>query len=250
MAIAHVQTVGTKWFGGSGTTQSVTLTVAANNLLYIAFGHGNAASISSVAGNSNTYNAIGNRVDGTTGTIRHYYVTAANSGSTNVTITWGSDPSFGYLTVTEVSGCDAVSPLDVHTVGTAAIPLVGVVTSGNITTTAAGDMVLGSVFDESGGSTFTVGSGFTIPSGGNQSTTGATEYQIQSSAGSIAATFGSSAAFEVCMVAAAAFKAAGGGGGATVDPAVFSQQATVLGNPFYTLCRGLLLPSHVAYGFN
>lgn len=205
--LTHVQAQGTKWFGGSGTTEAPSaITATGGNLLVIAVGWGaSGVTISSVAGNGNTYTLIDASADAE-GNISTYYAKNCAGGSTTVTVTFSADPGFGFITVHEVSGASTTAPLDKNgvTVGT---PSAGVVTSGSVTTTTAGQYIFGATFDGGGGATFTAGTGYTIPTNANQSTIGASEYQIQGSAGSIAATFNETGSnFGIYRTAIATFK--------------------------------------------
>lgn len=219
MANAYVNSVGANWFGGGGTSQAATLTgVTAANLLVIAVAWSNNQTIATIAGNSNTYVSAGSPlVDGTSGTLALYYVKSATAGSTTVTVTWSADPGVGMIVIHEYSGHDTSAPLDQYltvaqfNAGTGA----NACTSGAVTTTTNGQIIFGVTFDRAAaGGTETGGTGFTRRTNAGE---GATEDQIQTSAGSIAATFTLNTGFTTQLNAVVTFKAAGGAETITMD---------------------------------
>ena len=200
MAAAHVQHTSVRWFGGSGTSESTAnfgASVAAGNLIVVVVAWGTTTStINSVADTAgNTYTLIDSGSDGTSGTMSTYYAKNVLGGAAfHVTVTWSADPGFGYLAAHEASGLDTVAPLDQHVIGPAQ-SFVGAgtftPTSTAKTTTAGGEYIFGATFDDQGNGsanqTITAGSGYTLRA--SPDAWAATESQVQSSAGSIAATY-------------------------------------------------------------
>lgn len=193
MAVAFVQSVSKKWFGGSGLTETITFpgATSAGHLIpvFVAWSAGSGASIVSVSDGTNTYTPVRTNTNGTTGRSATYYVKNTGSGTFTITVTWGADPGFGFLCAHDVSGADTVAPLDQEIIALSIAPGVGAnaITSTAKTTTAPGEYIFGAAFDEGGGATFTAGTGFGIRE--TQGGVGASEDQIQAAAGSIAATF-------------------------------------------------------------
>lgn len=211
MAVAYVQSNHTRAFGGG--PDAVTLNgVTAGNLLIVAVGWLNyGQTISSVAGNGNTYTPIDAYAASTDGggALSTFYVKNAASGNTTVTVTWSGEPGFHDIYIYEVSGCDTTAPLDVHAtnyqhnVGSGA----DAITTGAVTTTAGGEFIFGVAFDQAGNSnTWAAGTNFTA----KENSFGVTEYLTQTTAGSIAATFTYAQTFCGVVSAIATFKAAGG----------------------------------------
>lgn len=203
-SISFVQDAIAQWFGGSGTTESTgAVTVTAGHLLVVAVAWQTSGStISSISGNSNTFTLADSLSDATYGTLDLYYVKNCNGGSTQVTVTWSSDPGFGYISLHEVAGASTTAPLDQHHIATPANPPIS---SGNVTTTTSGQYVFGASFDGDGSSALTAGAGFTIPAHSNTSF-GATEYQLQSASGTTASTFASGAPFQYYITGVATYK--------------------------------------------
>jgi hypothetical protein len=120
------------------------------------------------------------------------YALNVAGGPTVITCTSTAAGTFWAVVADDYSGVAPTSALDQHvmvtvngTIGTNAI------TTGNVTTTAAGELIYGTTVNASGNGTIVAGTGFTQ----RQSSPSAymTEDQVQSSAGAIAATFTSSA---------------------------------------------------------
>lgn len=149
------------------------------------------------------------------------YTLNVGAGNTTVTMTVSAGVT-AEIHVLEFSGVATSSAEDGHVAqaqsnpGTAA----NAETSTTITTTVAGDAVAGCTFDLSNtDSASAVGTGFTIAATG---TFGKSEYQIQSAAGSIAATFTEDDASSQNITLVLALKPAGGGG-ASIVPVLMRQ---------------------------
>jgi hypothetical protein len=141
------------------------------------------------------------------------YGVVSSSGSCTITANF-SGPAGGWdaIVAHEVSG---VNTLDGHSFnkqddvsGTDAI------TSGNITTTAAGDYIFGVVWEGgANGPTYTAGMGYTKRVSGDGATGAvATEDKIQTTAGSLAATFTQNYNWADAITSIMAFRAGSGGG--------------------------------------
>lgn len=150
---------------------------------------------------SNTYATVVVSANNTTAgqRIDASYAKNIAGGACTVTANFSGSTLWRHIHVSEYSGLDTTAPLDQSSGGT------GTGTSGSSgskTTTTNGQLIYGG----SGNGLNTAGSGFTTLSTGS-SYANMSEYQIQSSAGSIAATFtGPSSDYCVVMMT---FKAAG-----------------------------------------
>lgn len=137
---------------------------------------------------------------GGTWSIRDRLVTTG--GGRSVTLAYGYNVTGGAKVVTvnlsastntslrvhEISGCSTSDPIDGSTIQNQTAPGTGTdaVTSGAIVTTVAGAYLYGTVENDAFTTTYTAGTGYTIAYTALNS---ANEYQIQGSAGSVAATF-------------------------------------------------------------
>jgi hypothetical protein len=152
-----------------------------------------------------------------------FHIENVTNGPTTVTISFtttacgtGGGAAFVSLAIAEFSGVATTSAIDGSTSQVfAGSTTTNAVTSGNITTTANGDLIYSAFYDENvGGATFTAGTGFTAldinPSSGTFPF--GHEWQVQSTAGSIAGTWTQSISGSTDVLVLA-LKAAGGGGG-------------------------------------
>lgn len=204
--LSHVDSSNSPWLGGSGTSKTITNTVASGNLLSLGIGWGNTTTITGLSDDKgNTWTQVGTAlVD--SGTLAIYYATNTASGATIITVTFSADPGFGNMIVHEIAGASTGGPLDQEGKNSQFNPGTGAnaITSGSETTTVNGEYIFGYTMDVSGvGGTESAGTGFTglVTSGD-----GASEYQIQSSSGSVAATFTSTGTFQVQLTGIATFK--------------------------------------------
>jgi hypothetical protein len=215
MAPAHVQTT-----YATADTTATTIAVAfasnvtAGNLLIVTAawadgGTGNAPTITDTRGN--TYTAAGSaHFDTPNGQGQHtYYVPSTTAGANTVTATFGTTTTYRRIEVTEVSGCATTSPVDAVSkfIGTSTTAA-NSVTSGSATTTTAGCYIYGAFQRDGTTVTITSGTGFTQRL---NLTDVDIEDMTQASAGSVAATWTSSAA-TTYLATMVAFKPAGGGG--------------------------------------
>lgn len=136
----------------------------------------------------NTYTVQNVTYDGHTESHAFYAINITNSPKT-ITATYPGAEGFVSISISEFSN---IASFDVGTAATQVSPGTGAnaITSGSKTTTANGELVYGAVSAYFGQITLSHGSGFTDadnPSA-SSSCSYATEYQVQSAAGSIAAT--------------------------------------------------------------
>lgn len=217
MAAAHVQSAQGSYGGSTSATATFGSNVTTGNLIVVF------VDVNSVTATINTPTDTGGNtytaLDTTTGLnsrTKGFYAKNVTGGSSfGVTATLGAG-AFGSISVHEASGLDTTAPLDQH-VGnaqTSVATTTDAVTSTAVTTTTAGQYIAGrTTQDNVEGITVTQGTGYTAgqtTNNGGQS--GKTEYQIQSSAGSIAATFTSATASKNWVTQIATFKAASAGG--------------------------------------
>jgi unsaturated rhamnogalacturonyl hydrolase len=202
---------------GTASTTSVVVTlsgVGAGHLLTCSITYGNPGGTTLVVSdNINGSWSVAGSVHFSTGisqTTALFYFANSKAGSTTITGKPGSAGVYGAMDCQEWSGVATSSPLDqfAEQDGTAANP-----SSGSVTTTAAGELILG---DLENGYSPSAGSGFSLINTDTSPGTGSglnTEYRIQASAGSVAATWTLSATSWTAQVAT--FKAATGTGGAS-----------------------------------
>src|SRR5258708_6148444 len=205
---------------GSGTTVSVTISVGtAGNLIcgYVTWAE--PQTLTNVKDNNGiTYNIVDNQDDAGLGLFMAAFYKENISGAPASIIAPVSASKTGTrIEVQEWSGIATTSPLDGHAMQ---LDVTGAtISSGNIITTAAGDLVYGSSLDGISNGALSAGSGFTIRNNGSGAgfvRRMADESQIQSAAGSIAATFGLSPSADTGIAAVMAFKAAGPSSGISV----------------------------------
>lgn len=194
-APAHVQSP-TPVTGSSGTTLAIAYgsNVTAGNLLvcHIYANHG----ISGVADSrSQTFTSAVNVTDGATYALATFYYANTTGGADTVTVTFAGAITYASLQCSEYSGVATSSPLDKFASNSQTTPGTGAnaVTSGSVTTTTDGQLIVGwSTALTVGAGTTSAGTGFT----GRTNVFGDTlcEDQVQTSAGAIAATFTSTSA--------------------------------------------------------
>jgi unsaturated rhamnogalacturonyl hydrolase len=200
---------------GSASTSSVVVTlngVGAGHLLTCGLTYGNPGGTTfSVSDNVNGSWLVAGSVHFSTGisqTTALFYLANSKAGTTTITGKPGSAGEYGAMDCQEWSGVATSSPLDqfAEQDGTTANP-----SSGSVTTTAAGELILG---DLENGYSPSAGSGFSLINTDTSPGTGSglnTEYQIQGSAGSVAATWKLAVTSWTAQVAT--FKATTGTGG-------------------------------------
>jgi flagellar basal body L-ring protein FlgH len=148
----------------SATTvhQAFRASTAAGDLLVVGVLYDTSATVSSVTDSQgNAYAAVSSPAVGASasGNATVYYAKNIHGGSDTVTVTLSSSASFADVYVLEYAGADAANPLDAAT-GAAGTGSVG--NGGAVTTTSAGDLLLGICAD--GGGVPSAGTGFTVRS--------------------------------------------------------------------------------------
>ena len=209
-------------------------TVGAGNAVCGVIGYDTGLTLTTVTDDkSNTYTIQRTVTDGGNAEQASlFYLANITNGPITVTATFNGVTNNGGMTMLEGSGIVTSSALDVETGQLQATPGTGAngVTSGAVTTTVAGDFVCGFAVDTGAfrtGTQYAAGTGFTKPANGESGDAAghaldnAGEYQIQGSAGSIAATW-TAAANDATISFVIALKASGGGGltAAQVMPAI------------------------------
>jgi hypothetical protein len=182
------------------TSHSVTFdsNVTAGNLIalgiYTNGDSGSFVSVSSVSGSScqsNTFTSSGTNPQADVvgnGQMFLYYAKNISGGACTITVTVSAAVVILRLHVQEISGADTAAPLDKTSGQFQNNPGLGTnaISSGSQTTTTNGQYIFGFTCNGNGGSTLSAGTGFTIR---DQDGASAGEWQVQTSAGSIAATF-------------------------------------------------------------
>ena len=208
-APAHVQSpTAATAFSGASINLAYGSNVTAGGLLvcYIYANHG----ISGVADSrSQTFTAAVNVTDNATYSLAIFYYANTTAGADTVTVTFLGAITYASLQCSEYSGVATSSPLDKFASNSQTDPgtASNAVTSGSVTTTTDGQLIVGWT------SALVVGSG-TVSAGTGY--TGRTnvfndtlhEDRVQASAGSIAATFTTNNATSDYITLIATFKAA------------------------------------------
>lgn len=150
---------------------------------------------------------------GTTQETANFVYSNVSSGACTITATFDANVTDSRIIVHEVSGTPTTTPEDQHACNPQTNPGTGTdaITSGAVITTSNGQYIYGATY-ANGGVASTPGTGFTQ---GENTTTQESEYLIQTSAGSIAATFtGANGNWITCIVT---LKDASAGGGGSVS---------------------------------
>ena len=147
--------------------------------------------VSDSAGNTyvlatSTFSSLGQQ------SLAIYYARNIRAGANTVTVNFGGSEAWRRILITEYRGIDPVNPLDVVKANQGSATMAkDNVTSGVVTTTANGDLIFGAVENYNVSGTLSAGTGFTLRNfltfAGVIET--AIEDEVQSSAGSAAATF-------------------------------------------------------------
>jgi hypothetical protein len=191
--------------GGSAADWSVAATftnpVTAQNLIAVLVTWGTATndltSVTDSRGNSYAIQSAFVLTDGgNTQTQAVAYAKNIAGGTNTVTANFSTTPGWRVIAIHEISGADLTAPLDGVTglFQTSVATTANAVTSGSITTTANGDYIFGATVNTSAFPTITAGTSpaYTIRTNNSPNSTVAnigTEDRVQSTAGSIAATF-------------------------------------------------------------
>jgi hypothetical protein len=161
VAVSSVQTIATK---ASGSTNSLSLSFLTNtvagDLILVAFDYATTAVPSSVTDSQgNAFTEVGNQLT-SPGAARSvvYYAKNIKGGADTVTVTLSATSGWLELYLSEYTGVNQTNPIDAQ-VG--ASGSAGAVSSGNATTTVAGDIIYGYCV---GDGACTAGTGFTTRS--------------------------------------------------------------------------------------
>ena len=187
-ATAFVQIATTTTSGGV-STRVATFPSNVTNGDVIVFGVVTGVSVTNVTASCVTGNLtiVASSTNGSNSGYWGYGITNA-TGACSVTVNTGGNTSLN-ITASEISGVSTASPLDVATSTNDSFATNH--TSGNVTTTAAGDYIYGLEINPAGnGATYTAGSGYTTR--GYVNSAFFVEDEVQAAAGSIAATSTSS----------------------------------------------------------
>jgi Abnormal spindle-like microcephaly-assoc'd, ASPM-SPD-2-Hydin len=234
--IALVQSISTDASNSMWASLTFGANNTAGNFIAVVIQGGQAGEAFSVTDSQgNTYQqAIQTNENPTGETIAIYYAMNVAGGANTVSLFQPLLGSFRFA-IQEYSGVSKTNALDVAAAaqGSSASP-----SSGNVTTTASGDLLLGGILT-AGGESYTAGSSYVIEESqpAEPSTNVIAEYQIRATAGSSAAN-ASLGATDFWAAVLAAFKPAGSGGstspsnpgGSTTPPAPSAPAITNL-NP-------------------
>lgn len=218
--MAHVQSASAAQGGFAPVTVAFGSNVAAGNTIAVyVFANNTTVTFTSASDTlGNTYTQV-DTVAGSSGKAFTLYAKNITGGACTVTVVLSAQNFNTWIAVNEFSGRDTSAPLDAHNMtanedpGTATDAL----TSGTGTTTVNGCDVFGATGEAGFASTVTVGTGFTL----RETTTDGrrTETLVQSTAGSIAATFTTNTGAADYVTAMMAFKPAAAGS-SSVSPSV------------------------------
>jgi hypothetical protein len=217
---SFVQSIASASHGSpSGITLSFPSNTLAGDVLLVAFDY-EGTTVSSVTDTQgNVFTPVGNQLASPGGALGQvYYVANIKGGADTVMVNLSGASSYLEAYLTEYSGVNPTSPIDAEA---GASGSAGTVSSGNATTTAAGDMIYGYCVADV---VCTVGSGFTARSTLNSNLT---EDMSAGSAGSYAATGSANSGWTMQMVA---LKPAS----ALTPPVIFSSTTAsgTVGTPF------------------
>lgn len=208
MAAAHVQSNSGTVFSGTTIAVAYSSNVTAGGLLvcHIYANHG----ISSVADSrSQTYSASTNVTDGATYSLATFYFPNTTGGACTITCTFAGAVTYASMQVAEYSGVATSLPLDQTTSNNQTTPgtATDAITSGSVTTTTDGQLIVGwTTALTVGVGTVTAGTNYTARTNIFGDTVD--EDRVQTSAGSIAATFTTTSATSNYITIISTFKAA------------------------------------------
>lgn len=195
---------------GATTATTVPLTLGAavpsgNACMVVVSYSGSAATVTVTDDKTNTYTQVDQLFFSALGfTTTSFYILNVTNGPTTITGTIPSN-AFGALQIDCYSNIATTAALDVHAIANQTNPGTGAnaITSGSVTTTAAGELVYGFTLDGSSLGV-SVGTGFT----GHQAiaSTYFSEGLVQGSAGATAATFTTTHATDLFTTLVMTFK--------------------------------------------
>ena len=218
---SRIQSKSTSTGSATSTTIAATFSAAvtSGNLVcgFVTWGNDTTTLLTNVTDDkSNTYTIVRRTPTAGSGqTLASFYCANITNAPTIITATFSSAIGYRGILFHEVNG---VNTLDVETGQYQATPGTGTdaITSGAITTTSNGEYIIGGVVDSSGSQAlpyYTAGTGYgkVEEAGASGATNCCTEDLIQSSAGSIAATFTQSLAHKQTTLIMTFKQSAGGG---------------------------------------
>ena len=196
--LASPSVVQTAANGASSATSSFSITfpnsTRAGDTILVGFDFVASASVSSVSDSQgNPFSEVGTQLTSPGGArSRVYFANNIKGGSDTVTVTLTSSSAYLEVYLTEFTGVNQNNPIDAQAGATG---YAGSVSSGNATTTQAGDAIYGFCV---GDNACTAGSGFTALSNLHSNLS---EEQIAGNAGSYAATGSANSSWTMQMVA-------------------------------------------------
>ena len=251
-AVNFVQAAGsTNDSAGSSISQAFGSPNAGGNLIVVAasWGDNPASSISASDTWGNTYFLATSDFDSNNRQgLAVFYAPNIHSGANTVTVRFGQADAYRRIIVSEYSGVATAAPLDATAKHQAAgTKTANGVTSSPATTTANGDLIFGAVMDDSGNfGSITAGTGFTRRAVLNNMDT-ATEDRVQTTAGSLAATFTFSRA-DYYLAQMVAFRAASSGTGGSPSLSSLACTPTTLSSGAASACTVTLTQAAPAGG--
>jgi len=182
----------------SGPANSLSLSfprsTGAGDVILVAFDYDTNATASAVTDSQgNVFTAVGNQLTSPGGSrSRVYYAQNIKGGADTVTVNLSANSGYIELYLTEYTGVDQTNPIDGQA---GASGSAGAVSSGNVTTSVAGDVIYG--YCDSDGAC-TVGAGFAARSTFNSNLI---EDELAGNAGTYAATASATRGWTMQMVA-------------------------------------------------
>jgi len=214
MAIAYVNGVGNYESASATTIAAPAANHTTGNLLVVFVGfHAATATVSSIADTAgNTYTYVASAVY-SSNRIECWYAKNITGNANNVvTATFSASVNYRTITVDQYSGCDPSAPLDQYNTGSGNSKTP---TTGNITTTAADEVLVAGVYLRIGYN-ITAGTNYTLRTLTNSApSAGASEDRIVSATGTYNATFSLDSAIYWASIIAS-FKAGAAAGPAAV----------------------------------
>ena len=251
-AVNFVQAAGsTNDSAGSSISQAFGSPNAGGNLIVVAasWGDNPASSISASDTWGNTYFLATSDFDSNNRQgLAVFYAPNIHSGANTVTVRFGQADAYRRIIVSEYSGVATAAPLD----ATAKHQAAGTKTANGVISSPAmimanGDFIFGVVMDDSGNfGLITAGTGFTRRAVLNNMDT-ATEDRVQTTAGSLAATFTFSRA-DYYLAQMVAFRAASSGTGGSPSLSSLACTPTTLSSGAASACTVTLTQAAPAGG--
>jgi hypothetical protein len=221
----------------ANTAITVPISTTAGNLLVIlcANGGNNAATATITDSAGQTWMQTGSGYASSASSNRLAMFYKANSAAvTSVTATWTASANNIEALVYEIRGADASSPADgsVNSNGSGSITSL---TSGSLTTTNANDILIYGARSQSNETTWTAGSGYTLPPNGSNTRQGMQYEMVSATQSGVTTSMSWNAGAPGAAGIFAAFKAAGGGvAGPTITATGGTPQSAAVNTAFAT----------------